>query len=184
LHFTAFIQSQMSRRPREEDSLPAGWIVKKSKTHDGRAYYWNESRRESSWVKPSDITAASSTTTTITSPVQFGALHILIKHAGSRKPRSWKSDNITRTKEEAVEILKGHETTLRSLPQSDMKQKFIELASEHSDCPSAKKGGDLGLFERGKMQPTFEKAVEDTSVDELSGVVDTDSGVHLIYRTQ
>jgi NIMA-interacting peptidyl-prolyl cis-trans isomerase 1 len=168
--------------------LPDGWVVKRSKTHENRAYYWNEAKRESSWIRPSEANSASTTvpssTATVTTPVQFGALHILVKHAASRKPRSWKSDHITRTKEDALQMLKGFEEILsKAASQSDRKQLFIEMASEHSDCASAKKGGDLGAFERGKMQPAFEKAVESIAVDEIT-TADTDSGVHLIYRTR
>lgn len=35
---------------------------------------------------------------------------------------------------------------------------FEELASKESDCSSAKRGGDLGHFTRGKMQKSFEDA--------------------------
>lgn len=39
-----------------------------------------------------------------------------------------------------------------------MKAKFKELASEFSDCSSAKRGGDLGRFRRRQMQKPFEDA--------------------------
>ena len=63
------------------------------------------------------------------------------------------------------------------------KQKFEDIASVESDCSSAKQGGDLGSFERGKMQKPFEDASFALKVGELSGIVDTDSGVHIILRT-
>lgn len=53
----------------------------------------------------------------------------------------------------------------------------------HSDCSSAHQGGDLGAFGRGQMQPAFEKAAFDLPVGETSGIIETDSGVHLIQRT-
>ena len=84
----------------------------------------------------------------------MAASHLLIKHAGSRNPSSWKEPVITRSKSEAIEILKTHERTLRAA--SDLRTKFAELASVHSDCSSAKKGGDLGTFAMGKMQKAFE----------------------------
>lgn len=58
-----------------------------------------------------------------------------------------------------------------------------ELATTESDCSSAKRGGDLGFFGRGQMQPPFEKATYALKVGELSEPVFTDSGVHLILRT-
>lgn len=60
---------------------------------------------------------------------------------------------------------------------------FAELASKVSDCSSAKRGGDLGLFGRGAMQKPFEDAAFALKVGELSGIVDTDSGLHIILRT-
>lgn len=41
---------------------------------------------------------------------------------------------------------------------TDMKAKFKELAKEFSDCSSAKRGGDLGMFKRRQMQKPFEDA--------------------------
>lgn len=38
---------------------------------------------------------------------QVQASHILVKHRDSRRPSSWKEDKITRTKEEALEIIEG-----------------------------------------------------------------------------
>lgn len=57
------------------------------------------------------------------------------------------------------------------------------LATNFSDCSSAKRGGDLGYFERNQMQKPFEEAAFSLQVGELSKPVWTDSGVHLILRT-
>ena len=48
---------------------------------------------------------------------------------------------------------------------------------------SGTRGGDLGEFGRGMMQKPFEDATYALAVGELSDVVDTDSGVHIILRT-
>lgn len=61
---------------------------------------------------------------------------------------------------------------------------FEEIASEFSDCSSAKRGGDLGPFGRGQMQKAFEDASFALSVGELSTPVWTDSGVHIIKRVK
>ena len=62
-------------------------------------------------------------------------------------------------------------------------ESLSELAKTLSDCSSARDGGDLGPFKRGAMQKAFEDAAFALKVGELSGVVDTDSGVHLVLRT-
>ena len=41
------------------------------------------------------------------------ASHLLVKHRDSRRPSSWREENITRSKEEAMEILKGKVTEVR-----------------------------------------------------------------------
>jgi NIMA-interacting peptidyl-prolyl cis-trans isomerase 1 len=60
---------------------------------------------------------------------------------------------------------------------------FATLAGQLSDCSSASAGGDLGSFGRGSMQKSFEDAAFTLKVGELSGVVDSDSGVHIVLRT-
>lgn len=109
---------------------------------------------------------------------QVRASHLLIKHRDSRRPASWKSESITRTKEEALEILEGHRKQIASGAE-----KFESLASVHSDCSSAHKGGDLGYFSTGQMQKPFEDATFSLKVGEMSEPVWTDSGVHIILRT-
>jgi peptidyl-prolyl cis-trans isomerase NIMA-interacting 1 len=61
--------------------------------------------------------------------------------------------------------------------------KFEDVAKARSDCSSAQRGGDLGSFGPGQMQRPFEEATYALAVGELSGIVDTDSGVHIILRT-
>jgi NIMA-interacting peptidyl-prolyl cis-trans isomerase 1 len=58
----------------------------------------------------------------------------------------------------------------------------MQVAREESDCNSAKRGGDLGPFTRGKMQPPFEQASFALRIGEISPLVDTESGVHIIKR--
>ncbi|KAL7161326.1 hypothetical protein ACSBR2_041891 [Camellia fascicularis] len=42
------------------------------------------------------------------------------------------------------------------------------LAAEYSECPSGKKGGDLGRFPRGKMASLFQDVAFSTSVGAIS----------------
>jgi len=107
--------------------------------------------------------------------------HLLVKHKDSRRPSSWRQENITKTKEEALKELTEYRKQI--VASGDIPTKFSELASKYSDCSSAKRGGDLGPFSRGQMQKPFEDAGFSLKVNELSEPVWTDSGVHIILRT-
>eukprot|EP00126_Sphaerothecum_destruens_P005760 Sdes_comp19024_c0_seq2m9581 len=106
------------------------------------------------------------------------ASHILVKHNQSRRPSSWKDPVIIRSKEEALELLQNIRNRITSNGED-----FSLIAQNESDCSSAKAGGDLGWFSKGKMQPPFEQAVLSLKIGELSQPVYTDSGVHIILRT-
>jgi len=56
------------------------------------------------------------------------------------------------------------------------------VTQARSDCGSFAQGGDLGTFGRGDMMAPFENATYGLGVGEISGIVETDSGVHLIMR--
>jgi peptidyl-prolyl cis-trans isomerase C len=60
---------------------------------------------------------------------------------------------------------------------------FAELAKAHSDCPSAANGGDLDFFTRGIMEPPFEKAAFEMKVGQISDIVETTRGYHIIKVT-
>jgi len=98
-------------------------------------------------------------------PEQVHARHILIKVESG-------ADEKTRAKAKA-KILDIKE---RAVSGED----FGELAKTESQGPSAAKGGDLGFFPRGRMVPPFEEAAFRLKVKEISDVVETNFGYHLI----
>ena len=57
---------------------------------------------------------------------------------------------------------------------------FADAAKEYSEDISASEGGDVGFVERGKMVPEFEKAVYSLKEGEVSDIVDTEYGYHII----
>jgi peptidyl-prolyl cis-trans isomerase D len=64
-------------------------------------------------------------------------------------------------------------------------KKFDELAKEYSkDTESAKKGGDLGFFSRGMMVKEFDETVFDMNVGDVSPLVKTQFGFHIIALTE
>ena len=62
------------------------------------------------------------------------------------------------------------------------KADFAEEAKKHSDCPSGAQGGSLGWFGRGMMVPEFDKAAFEMKKGEVSGIVTTEFGYHIIYK--
>ncbi len=62
---------------------------------------------------------------------------------------------------------------------------FAKLASEYSDDPaSAKRGGDLGMIKRGDFVPEFENAAYKLKDGEISGIVQTQFGYHIIQMIE
>ncbi|KAF8879233.1 hypothetical protein CPB85DRAFT_1341906 [Mucidula mucida] len=152
-------------------------------------YFFNTETQQSTWEPPSGMTREEveqlpgfhflkGGAQPVDKSGQVRASHLLVKHSGSRRPASWKDPNITRSKEEAIDILKGYQAEI-----GGSKEKFAQLAQLHSDCSSHEKGGDLGFFGRGQMQKPFEDAAFGLEVGQMSEIISSDSGVHIVLRT-
>jgi len=102
---------------------------------------------------------------------QIHASHILLMYAGSDR------SSATRSKEEARSQIAAIENQLQGGAD------FAALAREHSDCGSAQAGGDLGEFGRGQMVKGFENAAFALGVGDISPIVETPFGFHIICRT-
>ena len=59
---------------------------------------------------------------------------------------------------------------------------FSAEARKHSDCPSGREGGSLGWFGRGMMVPEFDKAAFEMKKGDVSDIVTTQFGYHIIYK--
>lgn len=60
---------------------------------------------------------------------------------------------------------------------------FAELAQQYSNCPSGRRGGDLGEFGPGQMVREFDEVVFSAEVGKVEGPVKTQFGYHLIEVT-
>eukprot|EP00048_Salpingoeca_helianthica_P003593 m.68775 g.68775 ORF g.68775 m.68775 type:complete len:189 (-) comp12791_c1_seq1:30-596(-) len=164
---------------------PPGWEIRMSK-RKGVPFYFCLATKEARWEFPEEAKPAAAedggahkakrTREEEAETVQ--ASHILAKHKDSRRPKNWKNEDITRTKEEARKLVEQWREDLVA-----GRVAFADLARRVSDCSSASRGGDLGRFSREKMQAKFSEAAFALQVTEMSGLVETDSGVHIILRT-
>jgi nitrogen fixation protein NifM len=59
-------------------------------------------------------------------------------------------------------------------------QRFEEQALKHSECPTALQGGALGDLPRGKLFPALDDALVEMKAGEVSGVLETELGFHVL----
>ena len=96
-------------------------------------------------------------------------------HARSKS----KPESVTRTREEARARA---DEALRKIRGGAA---FEEIVKQYSDEPgSAERSGDLGTFERGQMVKAFADAAFALKVGEVSEIVETPFGFHIIKRTE
>lgn len=77
-------------------------------------------------------------------------------------------------------LLKTEEEAQAVLKELKAGKEFDQLAKEKSICPSKTKGGDLGWFDRGRMVPEFEAAAFNLKKGDISEIVKTKFGYHII----
>jgi len=125
---------------------------------------------------PSGSAPASSTAkTNATTPAKIGARHVLIQWMGSDRAPS----SVVRSRDQAFAVAQ------EVLRRARNKEDFARLAIEFSDEPGAGgRGGSLGRFGRGQMVGGFEAAAFKLEVGQVSDIVETPFGFHIIQRTE
>jgi len=103
-------------------------------------------------------------------PEEVKASHILIKP----------DPNIADANEAKVKAKAKADNLLKQVKAGG---DFAALAKANSDCPSKERGGDLGFFDRSTMVKEFADAAFSMKVGDVSGVVETQFGYHIIKVT-
>ena len=101
-------------------------------------------------------------------PEQVEARHILIK-SDSKDDKAQQEKALEKIKEVQQQIKAGED--------------FAALAKKYSEGPSGKNGGDLSYFGRGQMVKPFEDVAFNLEPDQISDIVKTRFGYHLIMVT-
>ncbi len=156
-----------------------------SKSKGGDLYYFTAGE-----LPPEFVDAAYNTKVGSVYPhvvqTRYGFHIIKVTERRKRKPRirvshimiSFKSKDKNRKPDEALAKIKEIQKKLNNGAD------FAELAKEYSEDPgSAKRGGDLGFFGRRRMVRPFDEAAFNLKKGEVSGIVRTKFGYHLIKLT-
>ena len=100
--------------------------------------------------------------------------HILIRYAGAKNA----PNDIERTEEEARALAESIRAEI------DGGADFAEVAREKSEDDSSERGGDVGIVGRGRLAPEYEEAAFAVAPGELTPVVQTAFGFHVVERVE
>ena len=148
------VKQQIQRGLGYQKLMEARWAGKINVTEEDAKKYYSE--------KPKEFKR----------PEQVKASHILIKPdtaAPGTDPEEAKAKAKTKAQHLLKQIKEGAD--------------FATLAKANSGCPSAPKGGDLGLFPKGQMVKSFDEAAFKLKVGQVSDIVETQYGYHIIKVT-
>ena len=148
------VKQQIQRGLGYQKLMEAQWAGRINVTEDDAKKYYSENTNE------------------FETPEQVRASHILIK-PDTADPNADPNEAKAKAKTKAEDLLK----------QIKGGADFAELARANSVCPSSKQGGDLNFFGRGQMVPAFEKAAFGLKVGQVSDIVETKFGCHIIKVT-
>jgi len=108
-------------------------------------------------------------------PDRIGVKHVLVKYAGAKRA----PEAVTRTREQAC--LRAEEA-LAKLKDGVSFTEIVRLYSDESGAETRE--GSLGRIERGDVAPAFADAAFELHLNEVSAVVETPFGFHVILRVE
>jgi peptidyl-prolyl cis-trans isomerase C len=148
------VKQEVQRGLGYEEFMQTQWAGKISVTEEDAKKYYDENPKQ------------------FETPEQVRASHILIKPdtaAPAADPNQAKANARAKIQDLLKQIKDGAD--------------FAEVAKANSDCPSAPQGGDLNFFPRGRMTEPFEEAAFKLQIGQLSDIVETSYGYHIIKVT-
>ena len=80
-------------------------------------------------------------------------------------------------------LVESEEVAKKALERVKNGEPFAKVAEELSTDPSKSRGGDIGTFSRGQLIPEFEEACKSLNPGQMSGVIKTSLGYHVILLT-
>ncbi|MBI4127091.1 protein translocase subunit SecF [Candidatus Peregrinibacteria bacterium] len=171
-HFEQNLQELSKYSPEMQEAIKgksAGTILAPFEISDGLTADAQDQMVELNGVAVVQIADKSTELKEITENIVVSARHILVSYTGAERSSS------TRTKEEA--LTRAQEVKAKI----DGGAQLADLSKEYSDDQgSYAKGGDLGEFGEGVMTPTFQDAAFALSVGEVSDIVESPFGFHII----